>query len=54
MSQSMVHAKENNASYRQWQFKEAVELEHKKQELTEERRQLEAERRAFEREKQEF
>ena len=33
MSQSMVHAKENNASYRQWQFKEAVELEHKKQEF---------------------
>ena len=54
MSQSMVYAKERDTSYRQWQFKEAVELEHKKQELTEERRQLDAERRAFEREKQEF
>ncbi len=38
----------------QWQFKEAVELEHMKQELSAERRQLDEERRKFEKEKQDF
>ena len=51
---SIVQAKERNAAFRQWQFKEAVELEHKKQEIRDERRELEVERREFEKVKQEF
>lgn len=54
MGQSMVYTEENGSALRKWQFEEAVELEHKKQELSEERKKLEEERRAFEREKQEF
>ena len=55
MGQStVVQTDERNAAFRQWQFKEAVELEHKKQEIREERRELDLERREFEKEKQEF
>lgn len=55
MGQStVVQTDERSTAFRQWQFKEAVELEHKKQEIKEERRQLEQERREFEKEKQEF
>ena len=55
MGQSTVaQTDERSTAYRQWQFKEAVELEHKKQEIREERRLLEQERREFEKEKQEF
>lgn len=53
MGQSDVaRTEECSTAFRQWQFKEAVELEHKKQEIKEERRILEQERKAFEMEKQ--
>ena len=51
---AVVQADDRSAAFRQWQFKEAVELEHKKQEIKEERKQLDQERREFEKEKQEF
>lgn len=54
MSQLSVKADDRNTAFRQWQFKETVELEHQKQQLKEERRRLEQERKKFEREKQEF
>lgn len=55
MGQStVVQTDERSQAFRQWQFKEAVELEHKKQEIREARRELESERRDFEKEKQEF
>lgn len=54
MSQFSVPADDRNAAFRQWQFKETVELEHQRQQLKEERRKLELERREFEKEKQEF
>ena len=54
MSQLSVKADDRNAAFRQWQFKETVELEHQKQQLKEERRKLEQERKEFEKEKQEF
>ena len=54
MGQFRAQVDERNAAFRQWQFKEAVELEHQKQQLKEERSQLEAERDEFEKEKKEF
>ena len=54
MSQFSATSDDRSAAFRQWQFKETVELEHQKQQLKEERRQLEQERREFEKEKQEF
>ena len=54
MSQFRAQIDDRNAAFRQWQFKEAVELEHQKQQLKEERRQLELERDEFEKEKTEF
>ena len=51
---SVVQTDERSAAFRQWQFKEAVELEHKKQEIKEAYRELEEERKEFEKEKQEF
>lgn len=54
MSQVNAAADDRNEVFRQWQFKETVELEHQKQKLKEERRQLEQERYEFEKEKQEF
>ena len=54
MSQFGVQADDRTAAFRQWQFKETVELEHQKQQLKEERRRLEQERKEFEKEKQEF
>lgn len=54
MSQVNAAADDRNVAFRQWQFKETVELEHQRQELKEERRQLEQERYEFEKEKKEF
>jgi len=54
MSQFSVPADDRTTAFRQWQFKETVELEHQKQQLKEERRRLEQERKEFEKEKQEF
>lgn len=55
MGQStIVQTDERNTAFRQWQFKETVELEHKKQEIKEAKRELESERREFEKEKQEY
>ena len=54
MSQFSVQADDRTAAFRQWQFKETVELEHQKQQLKEERKRLEQERKEFEKEKQEF
>ena len=54
MGQFSVPVDDRNAAFRQWQFKETVELEHQKQQLKEERKQLELERSEFEKEKKEF
>lgn len=54
MRQVSAQIDDRNAAFRQWQFKETVELEHQKQQLKEERKQLELERNEFEREKKEF
>lgn len=54
MSQVGVSADDRNTTFRTWQFQEAVELEHQKQQLKEERRTLELERKEFEKEKQAF
>lgn len=54
MSQFSVQTDERNMTFRQWQFKETVELEHQRQQLKEERREFELEREEFEKEKNEF
>ena len=54
MSQFSAQTDDRNAAFRQWQFKETVELEHQRQQLKEERKKLDQERREFEKEKQEF
>ena len=54
MSQFGVPADDRNTAFRQWQFKETVELEHQRQQLKEERKRLELERKEFEKEKHEF
>lgn len=54
MGQYGVQTDDHGAVFRQWQFKETVELEHQKQQLKEERRILEQERKQFEQEKQSF
>ena len=54
MSQFSAAADDRNTAFRQWQFKETVELERQRQELKEERKQLEQERDEFEKEKKEF
>lgn len=54
MSQAVMPIEEVDLTFDQWQLREAIQLEHKKQELTEERKQLEIERKEFEREKKEF
>ena len=54
MRQVSAQVDERNAAFRQWQFKETVELEHQKQQLKEERKQLALERDEFEKEKKEF
>lgn len=54
MGQFNATVDDRNTAFRQWQFKETVELEHQRQQLKEERRQLELERSEFEKEKREF
>lgn len=54
MSQFGVQSDDHGTVFRQWQFKETVELEHQKQQIKEERRILEQDRKRFEQEKQIF
>ena len=54
MSQFSVQTDERNMAFRQWQFKEAVELEHQKQQLKDEREEFELEREEFSIEREEF